>query len=98
MQAALHPFPVILQYLASMLVPGSPRRLAASRSRYLARHGTFRLARADRVVHVLEGCVWITCDGDPQDVVLEAGGRFAHERGTRVLVHALADARLVLAG
>lgn len=48
-------------------------------------------------IDCVQGCLWITQDGDPRDVVLEAGQRFAVDRGQRTLVHALEPARVRVA-
>jgi len=37
----------------------------------------------------VDGCVWITLDGDPRDIVLEAGQTFTADRNQRALIHAL---------
>lgn len=41
-----------------------------------------------------EGALWITHDSEPADHVLEGGGRYTPALGTRMLVHALSDARI----
>jgi hypothetical protein len=40
------------------------------------------------------GSLWITVDGDPRDVVLEAGESFVGERPGRMLVYALSPSSL----
>jgi hypothetical protein len=40
-------------------------------------------------VHCREGEAWITHDGDPKDVMLQAKQSYVVERGTRMTVHAL---------
>jgi hypothetical protein len=45
-------------------------------------------------VDCLEGCVWITLDSDPRDVVLQAGQSFTVDRDRRALVHALDPVRV----
>jgi Protein of unknown function (DUF2917) len=37
----------------------------------------------------LAGCIWITQDGDPRDVVINAGQVFTPDRNRRTLIHAL---------
>jgi uncharacterized protein YaiE (UPF0345 family) len=58
-----------------------------------------KLAAGQQLV-CLEGTVWITRDGHPEDHVLEAGQSWAvpanASTGVRVLVHALRDARVQL--
>lgn len=41
-----------------------------------------------------EGALWITHDSEPADQVLEGGSRYTPTLGTRMLVHALSDARI----
>ena len=40
-------------------------------------------------VHCRDGEAWITHDGDPRDVVLQAKQSYAVDRGERMTVHAL---------
>lgn len=64
--------------------------------RLIPRHGTLRLENRPLQLRVLRGCVWITRDGCPCDLVLEAGADFDQRPGARVLVHALADAEVLI--
>ncbi|MBI3347253.1 MAG: DUF2917 domain-containing protein [Burkholderiales bacterium] len=48
-------------------------------------------------LRVLRGCVWITRDGCPADLVLGAGDVFEQHPGAPVLVQALDDAELSIA-
>jgi hypothetical protein len=41
-----------------------------------------------------EGALWITLDGVPRDIVLEAGGEFSTREPRRALVYALEPSRL----
>ena len=49
---------------------------------------------AGRCVECLEGCVWVTLDGDGRDVVISAGQCFWPDRNARALVHALEASRI----
>jgi hypothetical protein len=51
---------------------------------------------AGTIVSVDHGCVWITLERDPRDVVLTAGMRFEIDRGGRTVVVAEEDTRLRL--
>lgn len=48
-------------------------------------------------VTCLQGVLWITHDGDTKDIVLDAGEHYEVERPTRMLIHALDNARIRLA-
>jgi hypothetical protein len=63
----------------------------------LVRHATLRLANVRLQLRVTRGCVWITRDGCPKDIVLGAGEVFDQHPGAPVLVHGLEDAELWLA-
>jgi hypothetical protein len=45
-----------------------------------------------------EGCVWITLDDDPRDIVLEAGESFETDQRRHALVYALQESTLVVRG
>jgi hypothetical protein len=40
-------------------------------------------------LHCRDGEAWITHDGDPKDVMLQANQSYAVDRGTRMTVHAM---------
>ena len=52
-------------------------------------------ASRGRRVECLSGCLWITQDGDPRDVVLNSGDAFEFDRNGAIL-SALDDSRYVL--
>jgi Protein of unknown function (DUF2917) len=59
-------------------------------TRSIARQQTLRLPAAlGQRIECLEGCLWITMDHDPRDVVVMPGEAFTADRHQRVLVHAL---------
>ena len=64
------------------------------------RHGqSQRLQDArGRVVLCLSGTLWLTQDGDPRDIVLEAGEEAQIDRDGLSILHALSDARYMLSG
>jgi hypothetical protein len=66
---------------------------------YLRRKGLWRAQghRRGLTLTCLEGTVWITLAGDPQDHILSGGQALSVGRQGRVLVEALRDARLRLA-
>jgi hypothetical protein len=94
--ATANPLPGLLRALRDAVL-GKP----AARSReWLAVHElplAHTLTLFEPLGHELEclaGCVWITLDGDPRDVVIEAGQAFTADRNQRTLIHAL-EASLV---
>jgi hypothetical protein len=65
--------------------------------RSLARDSLLRLPDTrGRAVVCLEGCLWITVDDDPRDVVLQPGERHVFDRPGRALVSALLPSSLLL--
>ena len=71
---------------------------ALSRPRTISRHAIVTLENRPLQLRVLRGCVWITRDGCPADTVLDAGGVFEQQPGARVLVQALEETELLIAG
>jgi hypothetical protein len=45
-------------------------------------------------VHCLAGCVWLTVDNDPRDIVLRAYERITIDRNGRLMIQALRDAKV----
>ena len=65
-------------------------------TRVLAKSRVRRVpASRGRRVECLSGCLWITQDGDPRDVVLGAGQAFDFDRDGAIL-SALDDSRYLL--
>ena len=75
--------------------PAAP--VIAPEQRAIARGAIITLENRRLQVCVLRGCVWITRDGCPADVVLTAGDVFNQLPGAKVLVQALEDAELLIA-
>jgi hypothetical protein len=65
--------------------------------RALAKGQLFRVRDGQgRRVECLSGCLWVTQEADPRDVVLEPGDGFTIERGGDTWLSALADSSFVL--
>ena len=76
--------------------PGKGTAMNHAYSIELAAQAVLRLARRKAaLISCVEGVIWITCDGDPTDVILEAGAsrRFAHGG---LVVQAMRPARIVV--
>jgi hypothetical protein len=48
-------------------------------------------------IRCLAGCLWLTLDNDPRDLVLEPGDSYSGTVHRRALVYALKDAKLAVA-
>src|SRR5262245_30268670 len=48
-------------------------------------------------LQVITGCLWVTCEGDIADTVVDAGGSFRVSRDGLTLVHALKGVQLRIA-
>ena len=91
-----NPLPGLLR---ALYAAATGRPAARSRESHpvheLARGRTLTLCEAlGQRVECLDGCVWITLDGDRRDIVVEAGQAFTADRNQRALIHAL-EASLV---
>jgi Protein of unknown function (DUF2917) len=87
------------QTLAALVHPLTrwlrPRAASASRPAAwtvsLQRHETRALANFEcGTIECIDGCIWLTHDGDCRDVLLEAGQSHVSDRGARLLIHAVA--------
>ncbi|MBI5278953.1 MAG: DUF2917 domain-containing protein [Burkholderiales bacterium] len=82
---------------ASFLPQQPARREPASRTQGLAKGALLRIDRPlGAVVQCSRGTVWVTHDGDPKDVVLEAGESYRSRSAARLIVQALEDSDLSL--
>ena len=60
-----------------------------SRRSHLGAHESLVLDNAQRTVIVVErGCVWVTLESDPRDIILSEGMRFVVDRRGRTIVAA----------
>ena len=67
------------------------------RSTFLPRRGSLVLDGAEgTIISVDSGCLWVTLENDPRDVVLGGGMRFEVDRSGRTVVVAEEDSRLRL--
>lgn len=56
----------------------------------LSTHGSRSLTSfRGGTIACIQGCVWLTHDGDCRDIVLEAGQSHVADRDSRLVVHAL---------
>jgi hypothetical protein len=84
--------------------PGALRTLrkiteapSKSKAGYLPRRGTLVLDnREGTVIAVESGCLWVTLERDPRDVILVKGTRFEIDRTGRTVVVAEEDSRFRL--
>lgn len=63
----------------------------------LPRGGTLRIADGEaHVIDVFEGQVWLTQDGDPRDLFLEAGDSFTVDGEGLTLLQSFRDSRVLV--
>jgi hypothetical protein len=63
----------------------------------LAHQAMFDVSDASAVaLRCDDGCVWITLDDDPRDIVLEAGESFETDEPRHAIVYALKPSKLTL--
>ncbi|MBS0453365.1 MAG: DUF2917 domain-containing protein [Proteobacteria bacterium] len=63
----------------------------------LPRHAIFTVADIAGVgIECQSGCVWLTLDDDPRDLVLEPGERFVGDIHRRVLVSAISESSIAV--
>lgn len=97
----LHPGRHPLQTLTDAASRWARRREALVASdrvmRALSKGATYWVNRPrSRQVHCTCGTLWLTFDGHPQDVVLEAGEALTCAWSSRLAIHALTDAGFTL--
>jgi hypothetical protein len=69
----------------------------AAAAQWLARGATAWVARPlGRTVRCESGTLWLTFDGEPEDVILEAGATHVCTKASRLSVHAMVEARYTL--
>ncbi len=69
-----------------------------SQRRFLPGRSTLQLDDAEGTVIAVEsGCLWITMENDPRDIVLAPGMRFEIDRSGRTIIAAEEDSRFGLA-
>jgi hypothetical protein len=68
-----------------------------TRSTFLPRRGSLVLDGAEgTIIDVDSGCLWVTLENDPRDIVLTKGMRFEVDRTGRTVIVAEEDCRLRL--
>jgi hypothetical protein len=68
-----------------------------SQRRFLPARSTLQLDDAEGTVIAVEsGCLWVTMESDPRDIVLTPGMRFEIDRSGRTIVAAEEDSRFGL--
>lgn len=87
--------------LLRVLTVLEPRRDRTGRCRHAGpgavplAHGEVRrvVVHAGQALQCLQGCVWVTAEGDPVDHVLDAGDEYRPAGAVDVVLYALEDAR-----
>lgn len=97
-RAALPP----LRLLAALLAPlkrvartSTPARAAVQKLG--AGANVWIIRPLGRTITCEDGTLWLTFDNEPHDVILEAGQSHRCVKASKLLIHALADARVCVA-
>jgi len=78
-------------------MPFDPTPCERTRSTFLPRRGSLVLDGAEgTIIAVDSGCLWVTLERDPRDIVLAQGMRFEIDRRGRTVVVAEEDSRVRL--
>lgn len=96
---SLHPLPgnPLQNFFAGMRKPSTPSRAVAASVHALQKSEIMALPRpAQRRIVCTKGCVWLTHDGWPEDVVLEVGESHMCTRSSRLLVFGMQASSFVV--
>lgn len=78
-------------------MPFDSANFTRTRTTFLPRRGSLVLDGAQGTTIVVDsGCLWVTLERDPRDIVLAKGMRFAIDRRGRTVVVAEEDSRIRL--
>jgi hypothetical protein len=83
-----------LQWGSGATVKGQARPAAPDVRQLAKGETTWSVNALGRVVRCESGVFWLCFDGDPKDIVLEAGQTYRCDKGTPLSIHAL-DAGVV---
>jgi hypothetical protein len=85
------------RFSVSLPQRSAPSRRLADPVHTLARGATLRVAcPGGTEVACLDGCLWITHDGESEDIIVEPGMPYTAAKASTMLVHAMADARCLV--
>jgi quercetin dioxygenase-like cupin family protein len=86
-----------LQQLMSFAAPRAPAVAPVARVHRLERGDTIEIHEpAHHAVSCLKGTVWVTQDHSADDWILERGTRYQAAFNSRMLLHAIDEARVVV--
>ena len=80
----------ILQALKTLAARATATPVAPALRRHMVRNATLWIERpVGRSVRCEAGTLWLTFDGEPEDVILEAGQTHRCAHSSRLAIHAL---------
>lgn len=90
-------FPDALQHFFHLDERHEIKKIEQACIQALNKNETLTLSRPQHAqIECFNGCVWVTQDGDPRDILLEAGQTLEVDQPARVLVHALESSQVRL--